>query len=187
MDDYDNDETSTIVEVGPGRGAITKPLVEKAKNVIAIEIDKDMIYILENTIPKKIMLQKELVDRIFAKKNTKQYGRLTVAIGSLFNLEKKINVPAGCFKPKPNVDSGFIVLTRRDINFDIDGYLKFIKAAFAMKRKTILNSLKKSNYENSELIVKYFENNNIKLNIRSEEIDIDTFIEMYKFIKENQD
>src|SRR5437870_4834823 len=33
----------TIVEIGPGRGALTKRLVEKAGRVIAIEFDRDLI------------------------------------------------------------------------------------------------------------------------------------------------
>ena len=33
----------TIVEIGPGRGALTKRLVEKAGHVIAIEFDRDLI------------------------------------------------------------------------------------------------------------------------------------------------
>jgi len=86
-----------------------------------------------------VMLQKELIDRIFAKLKTKAYGRLTVSIGSLFYLRKKILVPAGCFYPKPKVDSGFIVLERKKIDFDIDDYLIFIKHAFALKRKTFIN------------------------------------------------
>lgn len=36
-----------VVEIGPGMGALTERLVNKAKNVIAIEIDKDLIPILE--------------------------------------------------------------------------------------------------------------------------------------------
>lgn len=35
-----------VVEIGPGRGALTERLVERAKNVIAIELDRDMIGLL---------------------------------------------------------------------------------------------------------------------------------------------
>lgn len=129
-----------------------------------------------------IMLQKELVDRIFAEPNNKTYGRLTVAINSLFLLQKRINVPANCFKPKPNVDSGFIVLERKDLDFDIDDYLKFIKHSFANKRKTLLNSLKNSNYLKVDDVKTYFEKEKIKLNIRAEEIPVEKFIEIYKKI-----
>jgi len=48
-----NIEKSIIVEVGPGKGAITTSLLEKAKEVIAIEIDLDMINFLKQNISNK--------------------------------------------------------------------------------------------------------------------------------------
>jgi 16S rRNA (adenine1518-N6/adenine1519-N6)-dimethyltransferase len=38
----------TIVEIGPGRGALTKHLVESGANIIAIELDRDLIPLLQN-------------------------------------------------------------------------------------------------------------------------------------------
>ncbi len=39
-------EESTVVEIGPGRGALTEKLLENAGRLIAIEFDRDMIAIL---------------------------------------------------------------------------------------------------------------------------------------------
>ncbi len=228
-------EESVIVEVGPGKGAITKPLVERAKEVIAIEIDEDMIEILQESINSdkftllnkdilevewdsiikgkdkiqfvsnlpyyistkimfkvayderfesmSIMLQKELVDRIFSKPGKKLYGRLTVSINSLYELIEKINVPSGCFNPKPNVDSGFIVLKRKKVDFDLDDYLTFVKHAFAMKRKTLINSLSKSGFSKVDKVKEYLEKNEMNLSIRSEQISVEEFIDIYNYIK----
>lgn len=234
IDSIPNLKESTIIEVGPGRGALTEPLVQKAKKVIAIEIDKDMIQILNEKIHNEnfelihedvlnvdwnsiltkekniqfvsnlpyyistkiifkvaydkrfnslsIMMQKELVDRIFAKNNTKAFGRLTVSIGSLFSLEKRINVPSGCFSPRPKIDSGFIVLKRKEIDFDIDEYLKFIKHSFSAKRKTLLNSLKISGFEKVDVVEQYLIEKKINLNTRSEQIEIEDFKNIFRFI-----
>ena len=37
-----------VIEIGPGLGTLTKYLLEKAKKVIAIELDKKMMTILED-------------------------------------------------------------------------------------------------------------------------------------------
>ncbi len=39
-------EDETIIEIGPGRGAITEYLVESGANVVAIELDRDIVSIL---------------------------------------------------------------------------------------------------------------------------------------------
>jgi len=33
----------TIIEIGPGRGALTSLLIDKAKRVVAIEFDRDLV------------------------------------------------------------------------------------------------------------------------------------------------
>ncbi|BDV03287.1 MAG: ribosomal RNA small subunit methyltransferase A [Candidatus Hepatoplasma scabrum] len=132
-----------------------------------------------------VMLQEELVDRIFANIKTKKYGRLTVAIGSLFSLEKRINVPRECFNPIPNVDSGFIILHRKKIDFNYDNYLLFIKNCFATKRKTLLNSLKITKNPYFEFVKLYLIKNNLKINIRAEQLSIDIYLKIWKEIEKN--
>lgn len=43
----------TIVEIGPGRGALTAPLMERAGQLVAIEFDRNLIPILVNAFGKK--------------------------------------------------------------------------------------------------------------------------------------
>jgi 16S rRNA (adenine1518-N6/adenine1519-N6)-dimethyltransferase len=38
--------SDTVIEIGPGRGALTERLLERSKDVIAIELDKDMVVLL---------------------------------------------------------------------------------------------------------------------------------------------
>lgn len=43
-----------IIEIGPGKGALTSKLLEKAKKVIAVEKDRDLILILKEKFNEKI-------------------------------------------------------------------------------------------------------------------------------------
>lgn len=41
----------TIVEIGPGRGALTYPLLQRCKTLVAIELDRDLVPQLEKRAP----------------------------------------------------------------------------------------------------------------------------------------
>ena len=41
---------STILEIGPGKGAITEPVLKKINHISAVEIDPDMVKILKHKI-----------------------------------------------------------------------------------------------------------------------------------------
>jgi 16S rRNA (adenine1518-N6/adenine1519-N6)-dimethyltransferase len=57
-----------ILEIGPGKGALTEKLLEKAKQVIAVEKDRDLIEILKvkfaNEIENKklVLIEKDILD-----------------------------------------------------------------------------------------------------------------------------
>ena len=54
-----------------------------------------------------------------------------------------MDVPADLFTPRPHVDSRLIRLDLRDelICEDEKGFVRFIKTAFLMRRKTLVNNL----------------------------------------------
>ena len=60
--------SDVIVEIGPGKGALTEKLLKKAGQVVAIEKDRDLISILEerfvNEIKNKklILLNEDILD-----------------------------------------------------------------------------------------------------------------------------
>ncbi|MCU4706411.1 16S rRNA (adenine(1518)-N(6)/adenine(1519)-N(6))-dimethyltransferase RsmA [Mycoplasma sp. CSL7503-lung] len=43
-------KNNNIVEIGPGRGALTKELVKEVNHVVAFEIDQDMVNVIQNEI-----------------------------------------------------------------------------------------------------------------------------------------
>src|SRR5699024_7316634 len=46
----DVDETTTVIEIGPGIGALTEQIAKVAKEVYAFEIDERFITVLDDTL-----------------------------------------------------------------------------------------------------------------------------------------
>ena len=92
-----------------------------------------------------IMIQKEVADRINAEPGTKDYGALTLAVNYYSEIKKVADVSASCFMPRPNVDStviSLLVYMEKPVKVnDEKGLFKLIKAAFAQRRKTMINSV----------------------------------------------
>lgn len=92
-----------------------------------------------------IMIQKEVAERINAKAGSKDYGVLTLTVGYYATSEIVCIVPPSAFMPPPKVSSAVIKLTLRDKPpvevKNTDTYFAIIKAAFALRRKTLLNAL----------------------------------------------
>ena len=98
-------------------------------------------------VPRAVFtLQKEVVDRLAASPGGRDYGVLTVLLGLRFEVEHCFDVPADRFTPPPKVDSAVLKLTRRARPLaevtDEARFRRVVKAGFAQRRKTLLNSLK---------------------------------------------
>jgi 16S rRNA (adenine1518-N6/adenine1519-N6)-dimethyltransferase len=92
------------------------------------------------------MLQKEVVDRMTAQPSNKTYGRLTVMLAAVAEVDKLFDVGPGAFKPRPKVWSAIVRLRPTlQPRFDIgaDGVLRMlVTAAFSHRRKILSNGLK---------------------------------------------
>ncbi len=95
-----------------------------------------------------LMLQKEVADRITTGPGSKAYGSLTVVVDYYCVALKVFDVPPASFTPSPKVQSAVIKLTVRERPaFEITDeaqFVRLVRAAFAQRRKTILNNLKAS-------------------------------------------
>ena len=93
-----------------------------------------------------IMVQKEVAQRLVAKASTKEYGRLTVAVGAYLDVEYCFSIPPTVFIPRPKVNSAFIRFTKKKTALVEDGKnIKFnnvVRMAFNQRRKMLKNSLK---------------------------------------------
>ncbi len=91
-----------------------------------------------------LMVQKEVAQRITAKEGTEDYGALTVAVNVCADASILKQVSRNLFNPVPNVDSSFIGIKLRPDKYKIADKPtldKLIRAAFAMRRKTLVNNL----------------------------------------------
>jgi 16S rRNA (adenine1518-N6/adenine1519-N6)-dimethyltransferase len=91
-----------------------------------------------------IMMQKEVAQRIVAKKRTKEYGILSIA--SLLVSEPKVlfQVSPQCFFPPPNVTSAVVEFRMKLSVDDANAFTQthpLVRAAFNQRRKMLSNAL----------------------------------------------
>ena len=93
------------------------------------------------------MFQKEVADRILAKPNTKDYGRITVLSNFRLDVINDFKISKKCFFPIPNVDSKVIVFKpklRIDYKIkNIETLEKITQIIFSGKRKMINKAFSK--------------------------------------------
>jgi 16S rRNA (adenine1518-N6/adenine1519-N6)-dimethyltransferase len=101
-----------------------------------------------------IMVQREVADRIAAKPGGRDYGLLSATAQLYARVEKLFTLPPGAFSPPPKVHSTMLRLTieprQRELEVAGDGFIDFLRASFAQKRKTLWNNLK-TKYEEPRL------------------------------------
>ncbi|MBC7656975.1 MAG: 16S rRNA (adenine(1518)-N(6)/adenine(1519)-N(6))-dimethyltransferase RsmA, partial [Frankiaceae bacterium] len=187
-----------LVEIGPGQGAITFPLLRKHGALTVVEFDRDLIaplseaahglgeltivhkdvlkvdfgklagegrlrlvgnlpynistpilfHVLEHSeaiIDMHFMLQKEVVDRMGAGPGSKTYGRLSVMLQAVCDVQPLFDVPPIAFRPPPKVDSSVVRLVPRDRAsvgvIDPALFERVVRDAFGQRRKTLRNAL----------------------------------------------
>ncbi len=105
----------------------------------------NMLYQSDQIEQMIFMLQKEVVQRICAEPGAKLFGRLSVMLQHRFDCIGHLTIPPEAFNPRPKIDSQIIQLVTKKAptKVDLSALEKLVKQAFAMRRKTIRNNLKK--------------------------------------------
>ena len=89
-----------------------------------------------------VMVQREVADRFFAEPSTKAYGAASVLVQLAAERIGFHPVPRTVFRPRPNVDSALVAFRRRsDGSWDHAHVKELVTAAFAHRRKRLVNSL----------------------------------------------
>ncbi len=91
-------------------------------------------------------LQLEVAKRLMASPSEKDYGVLTLLVQVKYQPQDWFKVPAGCFFPKPEVDSACVCLVRRPQPLltpeQSKPFAKIVKRAFSQRRKMMLKLLR---------------------------------------------
>lgn len=89
-----------------------------------------------------LMLQKEVVERICAQPNTKKYGKLSVMLQSVCEVETLFDIDPEFFYPPPKVVSTVVRITpKHDAHVDLRKLSRLCSMAFNQRRKMIKTTL----------------------------------------------
>jgi 16S rRNA (adenine1518-N6/adenine1519-N6)-dimethyltransferase len=192
---------ATVLEIGPGKGALTGLLAPRAKKVIAVELDPSLASSLQGSSVEVIcedilevdltqlaaqrgvrlqvignlpyyisspimmhlfahggvidravlMAQREVAERIVAPPGSSTYGLLSAITQMYARVEHLFTLPPEAFAPPPEVYSTVIRLTMHprfeELGVEAEGFLRFLRQIFALKRKTLVNNLRASGYD----------------------------------------
>ena len=91
-----------------------------------------------------VMVQEEVAERFCAQPDTKEYGAITVALKTAAEVKIVRRVGRKMFVPAPNVDSAVVSIVFDDEKrggVGREALRSVVRAAFSMRRKTLLNNL----------------------------------------------
>ena len=128
-----------------------------------------------------LMLQDEVADRLVAQPGGSDYGVLSVMTQYAADITKAFRVSAQCFRPRPDVASAVVRLgmkerTRLSPKEEVT-LRALVKAAFAHRRKTLVNSLRDEGYE-LHPVIERLQRLDIALARRAETLSVEEFLQL---------
>lgn len=138
--------------------------------------------LLEEKLPIKaltVMVQKEAADRLCAQLGTRECGAVTAAVRYYSEPQLLFKVSAGSFMPAPKVDSAVIRLdVRKNPSVELCDeklFFKVIKASFAQRRKTVVNSISSSLSIDKATVTSVMEKATLNPLARAEQLKLEDF------------
>jgi 16S rRNA (adenine1518-N6/adenine1519-N6)-dimethyltransferase len=230
----------TVIEIGSGRGELTRLIAPKVKKLYAFEIDPSLLpalkessrdsgntqiihqdilkarlssyikaregklivvgnipYYISTPILEKLFeagkhieriyltVQKEFAQRVVAAPGSKTYGSLSCFVQYHGQAQIKFIIKKGSFFPAPKVDSALLEIKLRGKPLlkkrDEEDFFSVVRAAFNQRRKTLRNSL--SRVTIADKLNEYLARQNLSPDIRPEDLSLDTFLGLAKFLK----
>lgn len=135
-----------------------------------------------------IMVQREVADRIAAKPGSRDYGLLSATAQLYCEVENLFSLPPGAFSPPPKVHSSVLRLTIaprfEELRIEPGEFIAFLKSAFAMKRKTLLNNLKDA--YSQETIKAALQQGGLRPDVRAEAVGLESMAALLRNLNESQ-
>lgn len=231
------DKNWGVLEIGPGIGALSHELCRRAGRVVAVELDKALLPILDETMANfdnfevvsadilktdipalvreklagltpivcanlpynittpaitalieskcfesiTVLVQKEVAERLCAAPGTSAYGAFSVFMQYYTEPEYLFAVPRECFEPQPKVTSAVLrAVVRREPPVEVEDekfFFRVVYAAFALRRKTLVNSLMTAfgSQLTKEQVTQAVTSCGLEANIRGERLGLSEF------------
>ncbi len=136
--------------------------------------------LLESKLPVEavtVMIQKEAAQRLCTPVGSRDSGAITVCTNYYAVPEMLFNVSRGSFMPAPNVDSTVIRLNIRPepavFVSDEKKFFKMVKAAFAQRRKTAVNSISSGMSLSKQQVIEALKKAGLDENVRAEKLSME--------------
>ena len=126
-----------------------------------------------------LMFQKDVAERIIAKTNTKDYGRLSIISNWKLKIIKHFDVSENCFYPKPKVESSILsfVPETKYVKFKNAKNLELVTRIFFSQKRKMINKPFKQLFNNSNEV---FNRLKINLNLRPQNLSKEIYFEIAK-------
>ena len=121
--------------------------------------------------------QKEVSDRIIAKSNTSNYGRLSIISNWKLNIKKICDIKPESFSPKPKIDSSLLCFYPKKNFIKIKNpknLEKLTRIFFNQRRKMIKKPFNQLFNGNKKILEKL----NIDLSLRPQNLDFETYYKL---------
>ena len=124
-----------------------------------------------------LMFQKEVADRIIAKFNTSDYGRLAILTNWRLDVKKICDIGPECFSPRPKIDSSLLYFVPKNnfVKIKNPKNIEKISRVFFMHRRKMLKKPFNQLFNGDQKILDKLK---IELNLRPQNLDFNTYYQL---------
>ncbi len=124
-----------------------------------------------------LMFQKEVANRIIAKPNSSDYGRLSILTNWKLNIKKICDIKPKSFYPRPKIDSSLLLFTPKNNFYPIKNAknLEKVTRIFFKHRRKMLKKPFNQLFDSDKKILQKLK---VDLNLRPQNLDFETYYKL---------